>query len=753
VLNQERLNKIQWLLLIGWTTSAILIIIAITHKEGKLEDPNAVALLDYGLSRGYIQIVQQRPDEPLRVTYFKSNASPDDFGQTTGGKVVFTEQQWKRVEKLVRQFVAMANWGLGDPFLYEERGDGTTYVKAFHAADFAYHNPFDLPAMKPVQAVVASSDAVSGRRPGWRIISPEMLLILREGASEDEVVINQGDESSRGACRVGKRFLLKSPDGSALRLSIGSSAVAEDKSTRLQIESISPTGQTLHQQRVKSGEYFVWNSVSFTAYSTNAAVRQPESSTSEARPAESQQTGNLVFTKYVNGSQTQIHLLGEATTNLIGAKLGGYTPYLYGAIKHDAASRITLTLDPDLQAGAYSLLRSALLKLDGYHPLERPRRGALTILDLESGGILAQVGYPSFEADWAANRRVLIERNTVAQNPARETHMPGSSVKVLTVAMGYLIFGHAQSELLPPSNNVLAVRQAFQDCYGAELTAPLTGAQALVTPEAREQFQSLGGRGKVTPQCLYVLQRVFLLSPDKDAAEGDEREPIVSQDMLRFFDERKLKAEFFPPKSSFPILNADSMERFRHYALGAEDTRFTTLRLASVLATASTARVFHPFIVESVTDKSNVLWKRQDNALNDIELPWGEAQYRTTKMLEITQALRKVLLPGGTGYFYTDKDVIQYLGADDPSTTEINEARSREADYGKSGTADYGDPESFQDSLFVYRHGRYAMAVWLEHADRGEESHPGHRPFERHLAHKLTGQILRLIESLESTNE
>jgi membrane peptidoglycan carboxypeptidase len=97
--------------------------------------------------------------------------------------------------------------------------------------------------------------------------------------------------------------------------------------------------------------------------------------------------------------------------------------------------------------------------------------------------------------------------------------------------------------------------------------------------------------------------------------------------------------------------------------------------------------------------------------------------------------------------------VIQYLGNDDPNTGDIDEAKSRSGDYGKSGTADYGDPETFQDSLFVYRHGRYAIAVWMEHADRGEESHPGHRPFERHPAHKLTSQIVRLIELLEDSDE
>lgn len=748
MLDQERFRNIHLLLLLTWLTAGALIFVGVKQREGPLEDPNTITLLDYGLSKGYIQITQARPGEPLTITSFNNNPSPQEFMNDPNTKVVFNEEQWRRVGKLVKQFVVLANWGLGDPFLYGRREDGVVYVRAFHAADFTYQNPFDNPVSEPFETNITASSVVDARRRGWRVIGRNMVLFLSETATQEEVRINLGDASSQGVCLIGKKFLLTSPEGKALRLSAGSSAVAEDKTERLQLETLNQRGETISQQRAKSSEYFTWSGENFTVYDTATAPVNRGDNSSSKLPAGYHPAENLVFTKNVNGRPTRVHILGEVTTNLIGARLGGYTPYLDGAIKTSTASTVALTLDPELQAGAFFLLRNALLNLDGVHYLGRPRRGSVTILDLDTGGIVAQAGYPSFEPDWSDNRRVLIDRAAIARNPAAEVHMSGSTIKVLTVAMGYLLFGNAQADLLPTSINSLAVKQAFQDTYGVELTAPLEGEKALVTEDARRQFEQLGGASRVKPECLDVLRRVFLVSPDKNDVK--QREQIVSPEFSRFFDMDKLAVEFFPEQSRLPVLNADSMERFRHYALGTEDTRFTTLRLAAMLGTASSGKVIRPFIVESVLDRSDKLWTPRAGAFSDIDLRSGsEPQFRTARMLEITKALRRVLLPGGTGFFFTDKDVQQFLGTDNPNTSGINEAQLRSADYGKSGTADYGEPDSFEDSLFVYRHGQYVLAVWLEHADRGEVSDPGHRPFERHPAHKLTDQLTRLIESLE----
>ena len=746
---EERFHKIHWLILLAWIGTAILIVIGIRQKEMPLENSQAMSLLDYGLSKGYIKIVQRAAGQPLEITSYNGNPSPQDFVEGTHDKIEFRQDQWRSLERTVKQFVASANWGLGDPFLYEKRDDGVLYVKAFHASDFTYRNPFSGPLSETVETSITSSVAVDQQRRGWRVISQDLVLFLEDASNKDPVKLNLELESSHGACLIGKSFLLQSPGTGELRLSIGSSAVAEDKSKRLQIETVDSRGK-VYQLRFKSGEYFIWGGQSFVVYETLGSRRSLGNAEQSSRLTEPERSGSLVFTKPINGRPTRVHVLGDATTNLLGAKLGGYTPYLDGAIKPSEANRIVLTLDPELQLGSFFQLRNTLLKLDGTHYLGRPRRGSLTILDLDRGSIVADVGYPSFEPDQVNARRVLVNRDAIARSPSREVHMAGSTIKVLTVAMGFLLFGHAQAELLPTSINDLAVKQAFQNTYASELTAPLEGGEASVTDEARKQFRQFGGSERVNSECTEVLRRVFLVCPDKNESRVNER--IIGPEFGRFFNMSKLDNEFFPEQSVFPILNADSIERFRHYALGTEDTRFTTLRLAAMLGTASKGKVFRPFIVESVLDTSNVVWTPKNQAIGPIDLHSSEAQFRILKMREITLALRRVLMPGGTGLFFTDKDKQQYLGTDDPET-DIDEAQTRSSDFGKSGTADYGEPDAFQDSLFVYGHGRYAIAVWLERADVGTVSHPGHRPFERHPAHKLTDQIVRLIESLESSHE
>lgn len=732
------------LLLVAWAAAAVSVILGMMQDEGDLTASNTIKLMDYGFSKGDIEIVQSRTGDPLRIKQFNT-PSPQNVSDAEHGQVVYTPEQWAHVGRLVNQFVAMSNWGLGDPFMIGERPNGEVYVRGFRAADFSYRNPFDEPRPERNDSVISASGEVRRRRGGWLVVSRDLALSLSPGARVDESVIGVDGVPSRGLCVAAKRCVLRSPDGSGLRVSIGSAPVAEDKSERLQVEKLNGKGETVRQWLYKNGDYFNWGGRSFVV----------QGGTGE-RVAGDNPPGNagaedLVFTKYINGRPSRVHLLGESTTNLLGAKLGGYTTSLDGALNPQRVAQLNLTLDPVLHLGSFLFVREALGKIDGYHPLPvgRQRRGSVTVLDLETGGILADVGYPSFEPDWLERRRVLVNRTAVRRSPASEVHMAGSTVKVLTVAAGYLLFGNARAELLPRSRNDLAIRQAFQNAYGVELTAPLEGVSADITPEARKQFEQYGTASRVKQEYVSVLQQVFGVAGSKEKAT-EEFEPLISQNLLGFFDRGQLESGFYHEKSRFPILNATSMEQLRNYALGAEDSRFTTLRLAAILGTASEGRVFQPHIVESVLNDRGTLITPQTSSFSEINLPLPEIGYRRSKMREITQALQKVIVPDGTGYFYTDRDAALYLGADDPSTPEINEAQSRGSNYGKSGTADYGAGQQFQDSLFVYRHGRYVIAVWLERSDGGTNVDADHRPVERHPAHKLTHRILQVIEALES---
>jgi cell division protein FtsI/penicillin-binding protein 2 len=200
------------------------------------------------------------------------------------------------------------------------------------------------------------------------------------------------------------------------------------------------------------------------------------------------------------------------------------------------------------------------------------------------------------------------------------------------------------------------------------------------------------------------------------------------------------------------------MSQLRNHALGAEEARFTTLRLAAILGTAGTGKVLRPYLVEAITELDGTVVQAEKDSVRDIDASLKDLTHHRAKMMAgMTEALQKVLLPGGTGSFFIEaKDGKsearrQYLALDDPDTI-FNEARRGHSDYGKSGTADYGkplkeEPKKLQDSLFVYRHGRYLIAVWLEQADRGGEGE--HKAWDRHPAHKLTHRLVQLIEALE----
>jgi membrane peptidoglycan carboxypeptidase len=76
---------------------------------------------------------------------------------------------------------------------------------------------------------------------------------------------------------------------------------------------------------------------------------------------------------------------------------------------------------------------------------------------------------------------------------------------------------------------------------------------------------------------------------------------------------------------------------------------------------------------------------------------------------------------------------------DDPDTAE-DESRLRKGDFGKTGTADYGDIDQYDDSVFVYHHGRYVISVWLERADGNGVVHP---------ANDVVDRIVRFIDRMD----
>jgi hypothetical protein len=746
-----RLRILQVLILFGWFAAGLAATVGILQHEDKFVDTNTVRLLQFGGRHHDVIDIRQTVDgEPLQSDIMGFEQVRTLYGAELAKEpdVVLDEKQWDRVQRVVRQFTSAANWGLGAPFSYRMSADGVRHVIAFEEKDFQYRNPYAV-AITPKTTPVFSSYKVDSERSGWRVIGGQVEVFINERALATQAVIS-AREVAAGGVFAAKSAVFRNPDGSGVQISLsttehGNQSQQISRASELELTAIASHTQPSEQRpsrRLRAGDYFIWNDVPIAIFQV-----RPKSKDADI--------GNLIVTKRINGVLSRVHVLGESTTNLLGARMGGFETAFEGAIKADRVERLTLTLDPELQFGAYNLLQHAISRIEARARRGAVRRGAVTILSAQNAQILAQVGYPSFDPALVERRRVLINRDAVLQNPSRNPGLPGSSIKVFSVAAGFLLEGDAMADLLPFSDNQKAIKQAFQNAYGVSLNAPLTGREGAVTPEAERRFREVTAQTPVKKEFLDLMDRVFLLNPYHVNTQIGTPEQIVPSEFFPYLDQTALQ-QVYPAASHFPIRDAKTMAEVRFCALGLANTRVTTLRLASILLTVSEGRVVHPFLVESVIDKaSKRMVEAQHSGLSDFEVPGRDLRAnRVTMMQGEVQKLKDVLLPHrGTGFFYLDSGRLQYLAQDDPETPGVGEQRRANRDFGKSGTADYGSTSPFQDSVFVYRHGSYVIAVWLEYADRGTETATADLPYLRHPAHKLTHNIVKLVESLERTNE
>lgn len=731
--------------ILAWVGGGILVILGLWKDEPPLKNPRKIEQIETGLSKGAIRITQISADQPLTAD-FKRELYPQKI----------TDDEWKELEQTINKLVATANWGLGAPFNYNVVEDtGEIEVSAFNANEFKYFNPFKEPVEKTFPLNIKYSGNIAQSRNGWRIIGANFSLFLKPDAVQDELEVNLDGSIKNDLPPVAKSFSIRSSRNKTLRLSEMPSVKIEDgKSTGLTLgaEVVGENKKSLVKKRFNHGESFSWDRLSFVVQkSSEIAASTPAATPDKKEDLSGDKQDDLVLTKRINGRQTRVNLFGQSTMNLIGGQIAGQSRLLEGAVDVERVSEIRLTLDPDLQNQTYRLVKSALEEIDGKAGLGFRRRGSAAILDADTGGILALIGFPSADPNRIDQRRVLFDRNRALQNPAFEKHMPGSAVKVLTVALGFLLYNSAQADLLPTSDNQKAVRQTFQDAYGKPLTAELVGHKADLTAAAHEEFKQVGGVANLQPDCPLILMEAFNVLPSLKNQLGEDnnlREEIIRGTYKGYFDNERLK-EVFPVFSSFPLKDVDSMNRLRNYALGGEAARFTTLRLAAILGTAGNGNKYSPYLVESIRERSGKLIKEDQNGVIPLKLSTQNGNSHIPKMVsEMKQYLGKVLVPGGTGYFYPNEgDKKLFLGEDNPATL-LNEGELRKNDYGKSGTADNDGKNSKPDSVFVLSHGKYLIAVWLEQSDF-ENANPALGSWRDNPAHKTVYRIVQLIENLD----
>jgi hypothetical protein len=754
MLTNERMRLLTFISLGVVVLGFLCALYGYAESESDPEDRERQELYGQAFQAGDISVVQKAQGASLEAIIPRyAELRPDR-------QRVYGQERWDRMRQQMFRFVAAVNQGLGDPFEYPKPEDADypkpgepLLVKGVKPASLKYQNPYEAERPLAVTTPISSSQEVARRRRGWRIVSKDLALFLRPGV-EEPVEIGPG---ARFVAEVGSEFLIASggdPD-SKLRISLADPGPTSGVSIELRAKD--GGRKKLGKEPLQHGSFFVWDKRSFAVFRTDVLIKD----------AADEAIGDLVFTKMVNGQRSRVQVLGRATANLIGSRVGGSTPYIDGAFRHGSAQRLVLTLDPELQSAASFLLHSALDRLSAYPTkMAREREGALSILDAETGHVLAHAGAPGYDPLWEGRRIILANRDSLIGNPANHLHMPGSAVKVLTAGAGYLLFGEGAGQMLPESVNRLAIRQAFRNAYGGPMPPENVVENkpvAAVTADGEDYFRKHGGKGRLSEDFKAVLDagfNVLVSKPDSNVVlyEGPQvrkqyYEGVVPGTLSGYFNAAAM-FEFLPERSRFPVRDAESMAQLRQYAIGASEARFTTLRLAAILGTTTSGRPMFPTLVEAVFDAAldNSKDQRAGYSPESVFPEWlpaldnvegvhnGNLGLMTARMRTF---LREVCdgAPGTGWYFDSTGRKKIYMTADNPETA-LDEAASRRDDFGKTGTADYAELDDFNDSVFVYKHGRYLIAVWLDRAEGVGVIHP---------AHDLLNRIVSYIERLEPT--
>lgn len=329
---------------------------------------------------------------------------------------------------------------------------------------------------------------------------------------------------------------------------------------------------------------------------------------------------------------------------------------------------MTLTIDLEMQEIAEKALGE--------------QEGAVVVMDVRSGEILAMASYPDFDPNIFTDSREnwkwkrLEKENHPFMNRALAIYPPGSIYKVITLTAA-LEEGLADpDEIMDCQGYYKVYNDRIAKCWLEGGHGPITVKEGLVW-SCDIVFYELGKR--VGPDLLAKYSKGYGLSNKTGIDLPQEKRGFVPTSKWK---EKNLKE---------PWYDGDSI----NYGIGQGFVQVTPLQMASVYASIATGKVIKPYVVKEIRDaEGEVLYKGEPEVL-------GEAPLSPQNRELIRSLLREVVLRG-TGV------ATRFTGI--PAA-------------GKTGTAENpGEPHAWFICYAPYDEPEIVIASFVAHGEHGDRA-------------------------------
>ncbi|ADL07509.1 penicillin-binding protein 2 [Thermosediminibacter oceani] len=325
------------------------------------------------------------------------------------------------------------------------------------------------------------------------------------------------------------------------------------------------------------------------------------------------------------GKQVEVTATGKPIRTL------GEKPAIPGAT-------VNLTIDAELQQVAEQALQEQLHKLqtDRRNPFPNAKRGAVVVLNVKTGEVLAMANVPSFDPNMFARGITQKEWESLANNPLKpmvniaisEAYPPGSVFKMVTATAALEEKVTDEKEKIRDPGVYWTIARKKDWKPGGHGVVDVVKA---IAESCNIYFYEMGRRLGI--DAIEKYARMYGLGNITGIELPGEREGNVAS--------REYKARIFKRPEDKIWYPAETLDA----AIGQGYHQYTPLQIASYIsAIANEGRWMKPYLVKSIVDaEGRVIYERKPEVAG--EVPVSKKTFEIIK-----EGMRGVVSPGGTAY-------------------------------------------------------------------------------------------------------